>query len=215
MISFGRQDTNTPALVASLREAGVELRRVVVIGDEMESISTEVRHAAASHDVVITSGGIGPTHDDLTVAAVAGAFGLTVVRHPDLADLVRGVWSDRVNEAALRLADVPDGARLLFGDDGWLPVRTYCTEPTEPIMFGRYPNDLVGLTYHVTALDDYAPVTAGEADLLSVLWANAFDDSTASAENAAAFHKRLADEYGERGRRALSQVNWRTSRGRP
>ena len=71
--------------------------------------------------------------------------------------------------------------------DGWIPTNTYCAEPTQYIKFGTQPDDTVGLTYHVTALDEYAPVTNSEADFLGILWANAFNDSTTSAKKAAAF----------------------------
>ena len=71
--------------------------------------------------------------------------------------------------------------------DGWIPTYTYCTEPTQYIKFGTQPDDTVGLTYHVTPLNEYAPVTNGEADFLGILWANAFDASITSNKNAAAF----------------------------
>jgi len=71
--------------------------------------------------------------------------------------------------------------------DGWLPTYTYCTEPTQHIQFGTQPDDTTGLTYHVTPLDEYTPVTASEADFLGILWANAFDDSTTNRKKAAAF----------------------------
>ena len=68
------------------------------------------------------SGGIGPTHDDCTVRGVAAAFGLGVELHPELEAMIRGYWRDRFTPAALRMAEVPAGSRLLAGGDGLLPL---------------------------------------------------------------------------------------------
>ena len=116
------RDANAPLLIDLFRDSGVELRRLVCIADGVEVISAEVQGCAASHDVVVTSGGIGPTHDDRTVAGVAHAFSVPVVRDEELAGMIRGFWGTRVNDAALRMADVPEGARLVYGGDGLLPI---------------------------------------------------------------------------------------------
>ena len=68
-------DTNSPFLAAQLRELGVDLERILVIPDEVEIIADEVRRFSAAYDHVFTSGGIGPTHDDVTMESVAQAFG--------------------------------------------------------------------------------------------------------------------------------------------
>ena len=116
------RDTNAPLLIDLFREIGVELQRLAYIADELDAISGEIRGTAAAHDVVVTSGGIGPTHDDRTVAGVARAFSVPVVRDPDLESMIRRFWGARVNDAALRMADVPQGARLIEGGDGLLPI---------------------------------------------------------------------------------------------
>lgn len=116
------RDDNAPLLIARLRKRGVTLARLVVVGDRLEEIAAEVSRCASRHDVVITSGGIGPTHDDVTVAAVARALGRSVVRDPELEAMVRSFWGGRVNDAALRLADVPAGARLIRSHDALLPL---------------------------------------------------------------------------------------------
>src|ERR1700734_2289746 len=67
-------EANVAVLARALRELGVELRRVVVVKDDVETIAREVRELARSHDWLFTSGGIGPTHDDVTIEAVAKAF---------------------------------------------------------------------------------------------------------------------------------------------
>ena len=67
---------------------------------------------------MFTSGGVGPTHDDVTLAAVADAFGMEVRRHPELEALLRAGYGDRLHERDLRMADIPAGARLEYGPGG-------------------------------------------------------------------------------------------------
>jgi molybdenum cofactor synthesis domain-containing protein len=76
------QEANIPVLARALRDLGVLLRRVVVVMDDVDTIAHEVRELSNTHDWLFTSGGVGPTHDDVTVAAVAKAFGVTVVSSP-------------------------------------------------------------------------------------------------------------------------------------
>ncbi len=116
------RDTNAPALIDALRDLGVGLRRIAYVSDEIEEIAAEVRWCAERFDAVITSGGVGPTHDDRTVAAVALAFGVPVVRDPELVALIEGAWGERCTSSALRMADVPRGARLLHAPDRLLPI---------------------------------------------------------------------------------------------
>jgi len=116
------RDANGPLLIELLRDLGVRLERLVYVGDEITEIASELRGCSGRYDAVVTSGGIGPTHDDRTVAAVAEAFGVRVVRDGELAAMIRAFWGDRFTDAALRMAEVPEGARLLHGDDGLLPV---------------------------------------------------------------------------------------------
>jgi molybdenum cofactor synthesis domain-containing protein len=116
------QDTNGVLLIALLRDVGVPLKRLVTLGDDPARIAEEVRYCAARFDYVFSSGGLGPTHDDCTMEAMACAFERPLVRHPQLEQIVRTHWGERVNQAALKLADLPAGARLLFSEDGLLPV---------------------------------------------------------------------------------------------
>src|SRR5689334_20382615 len=106
-------DTNSPFLATELRGLGVSLRRILVIPDELDVIATEVRTASQQHDVVFTSGGVGPTHDDITIEGVARALGRSVIRHPDLEDKLRAFYGDKINEARLKMSEVPEGAELI------------------------------------------------------------------------------------------------------
>ncbi|MCS6797849.1 MAG: competence/damage-inducible protein A [Myxococcota bacterium] len=106
-------ERNVGPLACLLGAIGVRLRRVVVCPDEVEEIAGELRQLSAAHDLVFTSGGVGPTHDDVTYAAVALAFGRRIVRSEPLANLLRAHFGPATHEGHLRLADVPEGAELL------------------------------------------------------------------------------------------------------
>jgi molybdenum cofactor synthesis domain-containing protein len=109
-------DANASYLCHELRALGVDVRRISVIPDEVELIAAEVGRFAADYDVVFTSGGVGPTHDDVTIEGVARAAGVAVVRHPVLVALLEGYYKGTLNEAHLKMAEVPDGAELLVDE---------------------------------------------------------------------------------------------------
>jgi molybdopterin-biosynthesis enzyme MoeA-like protein len=119
----------------------VELRRVVVILDDIDEIAREVKLLSSTHDWLFTSGGVGPTHDDLTMEGVARAFGSRVVRHPELEALLRGYYGERLAERNLRMADVPDGAHFVHGESGpgWpvIAMRNVYILPGVPELFRR------------------------------------------------------------------------------
>jgi molybdenum cofactor synthesis domain-containing protein len=107
-------EENAAFLIGELRALGVDLRRITTIPDDLDDIAATVIATAARCDLVFTSGGVGPTHDDVTIAAIARGFGVNVVRHPELEAKVRGYWRDKLADANLRLADIPDGADLVY-----------------------------------------------------------------------------------------------------
>lgn len=108
-------DTNTYFAARELRSIGVELKRIAVVPDELDAIAEEVRYCSQRFEFVITSGGVGPTHDDITVAGVAAALELAVVIHPQLEALIREHFGDRPNKAGMKMAEVPQGAVLIEG----------------------------------------------------------------------------------------------------
>ena len=116
------RDANTECIIELMCDLGVELRRIVTMGDEENEIAAEVRFCSERFDAVITSGGVGPTHDDRTVAAVARAFGVGVERNPELERMIRIWWGKRFTEGALRMADIPEGSTLLYSSDGNMPL---------------------------------------------------------------------------------------------
>lgn len=107
------QDQNVVVLARALREIGVVLRRVVMVLDEVDTIAAEVKALSASHDVVITSGGVGPTHDDVTIASISRAFGVGVATSPEMEAMLRDYYGDNLREGHLLMARIPEGARLL------------------------------------------------------------------------------------------------------
>jgi molybdenum cofactor synthesis domain-containing protein len=133
-------DSNVVLLAKAMRAVGIVLDRVVIVPDTCDVIAEEVRSLSASHDVVFTSGGMGPTHDDVTVEAVALAFDVPVVVPDDLDRLLRSHYGDRINESHLRMARVPEGAKLVRRDGaGWptIVMRNVWLLPGVPHIFAR------------------------------------------------------------------------------
>jgi molybdenum cofactor synthesis domain-containing protein len=106
-------DTNSPFMSRELRKLGVTLQRITTIPDDVDVIGATVRLFAESFEIVFTSGGVGPTHDDVTMEGVARAFGRRVIRHPELDKRLREYLGGNANEARMRMADVPEGAELI------------------------------------------------------------------------------------------------------
>jgi molybdenum cofactor synthesis domain-containing protein len=115
-------DENARYLIGELRALGTVLRRIAVIPDVLDEIASTVADFAGRYTHVFTSGGVGPTHDDLTMEGVARAFGRGIVRHPELERLMRSFYGERLVERNLRMCDVPEGATLVGGDHPSWPV---------------------------------------------------------------------------------------------
>ncbi|XP_050786043.1 FAD synthase isoform X2 [Gopherus flavomarginatus] len=112
------QDTNSFFMCRKLRSLGVKVARISVVPDDVDTIATEISSFAAKFTYVLTSGGIGPTHDDVTFEAVAKAFGEQVCPHPELVALVHrffGKTDMRCPE--MKLAHVPESSLLNYGTD--------------------------------------------------------------------------------------------------
>lgn len=122
LLSGKVQDTNAVWSIGRLRALGVDLRRVVVVPDVEVEIVDEVRRCSRAVDVVFTSGGVGPTHDDITLQAIAAAFGVPLVLDERLAALMRGHFGDRLTDEHLRMARLPEGTELIEGGEIRWPV---------------------------------------------------------------------------------------------
>jgi molybdenum cofactor synthesis domain-containing protein len=133
-------EENAVFLIGELRSLGVDLRRITVIPDVLDDIAAAVTDASARFDHVFTSGGVGPTHDDITISAIAHGFGVGVTRHPELEAKIRAYWKDKLADANLRLADLPEGSTLVYGKDQVWPVVSFKNVyilPGVPALFRR------------------------------------------------------------------------------
>jgi molybdenum cofactor synthesis domain-containing protein len=143
LLSGKVEDENARYLTRELRALGVTLARIEIIPDVEAEIAETVRTLSARFELVFTSGGVGPTHDDVTLPAVAAAFGMTVARNPELEGLLRAGAGPGLHERDLRMADIPSGARLEYGPRGpgttWpvVVVRNVWILPGVPSIFRR------------------------------------------------------------------------------
>ena len=122
VLSGKTQDINSHFFCTELRQLGVEVQKISTIQDEIEIIGQEVATFSKRYDYVFTSGGVGPTHDDVTIDGIAHGFRLKVVRHSDIEQRMRRRLAGDVNEARLRMANVPEGAMLLATEALFAPI---------------------------------------------------------------------------------------------
>jgi molybdenum cofactor synthesis domain-containing protein len=110
-------DVNSPYLCRELRALGVEVERILTIPDLIDVIASEVRAMSGRYDFVFTSGGIGPTHDDLTRDGVAQAFGRELVLSSSIAGRIERAQGRAPNASQLKMAMIPEGATLVDAGD--------------------------------------------------------------------------------------------------
>src|SRR3954454_18881988 len=114
VLSGRTRDANIQFLATGLGDLGIPLREVRIIPDVRETIIDTVNEVRRKFDYVFTTGGIGPTHDDITSECVAEAFGVPLILHPEAKRLLESHYPPGgLNEARLRMAHVPEGAVLL------------------------------------------------------------------------------------------------------
>lgn len=116
------QDANSPYLCRELRALGVEIKRISIIPDDVDSIAEGAAAFSTAYDIVITTGGVGPTHDDVTIHGIAKGLGRRVISHPDLERVLQRLYGGKANGVHLRMAQVPEGAELLGQPDLVFPV---------------------------------------------------------------------------------------------
>jgi molybdenum cofactor synthesis domain-containing protein len=137
------EDQNARFLVGELRALGVSVRRIEVLPDVPADISEAVRALSGRYDHLFTSGGVGPTHDDVTLPAIAAAFDMRLSRRQELCQLIQRSLGADFTERDLRMADIPEGATLLYGDppdhSRWpvVCVRNVFVLPGVPQIFRR------------------------------------------------------------------------------
>jgi molybdenum cofactor synthesis domain-containing protein len=115
ILSGRTQDRNIEQVALWLNQQGIRLAEVRVVADDMAAIDEAVNQLRVRNDYLFTTGGIGPTHDDITVDAIAAAVGVPVVIHPRARVVLEDYYASRggLTEARLRMARVPEGAELI------------------------------------------------------------------------------------------------------
>jgi molybdenum cofactor synthesis domain-containing protein len=123
ILSGRTQDKNVAQIAAWLNLQGIRLREVRIVPDVQERIVEAVDAFRTTHDYLFTTGGIGPTHDDITVDAIAAALGVDVIIHPRARAILEAYYVTRggLTEARLRMARVPDGAELIRNEVSGAP----------------------------------------------------------------------------------------------
>ena len=174
ILSGKYRDDNSPWLAVRLRELGVDLQHVVVIPDDIDGIARTVRALSDTFDHVFTTGGVGPTHDDMTMAGVARAFGVGLARAPRLEAVLRAHLRGPVTDDALRMADIPVGAELWEDGDIRFPqvvMRNVIIFPGVPALlrmkFDAIAHRLGGTPVHAARLVSTATESAIAATLRS------------------------------------------------
>lgn len=116
ILSGRTRDANMHFLAGELTKVGIDLKEVRIVSDDAPAIVRAVRELSEGYDSVFTSGGIGPTHDDITADCIAEAFGETIDVRDDARALLAAHYERQgteLNEARLRMARIPDGATLI------------------------------------------------------------------------------------------------------
>lgn len=138
-------DTNTQTAAKALRKECLQLSRVVVVSDDVCEIATEIRRLRNEVDVVITSGGVGPTHDDVTIKGVAEALERELVFNEEMGELLRekmnaSVPNQELTSAQIKMATLPSNAKLRYlSTDEWpvLQCRNVFVLPGIPEFFSK------------------------------------------------------------------------------
>lgn len=114
-------DVNVNTIARRMADVGINLGEVRMVRDDEAAIIEAVNTLRKRYTTVFTTGGIGPTHDDITIAAIAKAFGVAVVRNIEVEQKLREHYGSRVTPAALRMADYPAGARIVHHGQDFAP----------------------------------------------------------------------------------------------
>jgi molybdenum cofactor synthesis domain-containing protein len=122
LLSGKIRDANGHYLAKGMRRRGIRLVELAMVGDDLEIIGDTLRRLVSRADIVFTSGGVGPTHDDITLEAIAKATDRPLERHPEMEAMLRSHYGERISDAALSMADVPRGT-VMRAAEGWPVLR--------------------------------------------------------------------------------------------
>jgi len=121
ILNGSTKDTNSQFLVERLTSLGVEVKRILVLPDEMDVIVSEIARIKDEFEFIITTGGIGPTHDDLTREAIAKATGRRIVFNEEAAQAIERAYKKKPTETQLIMAHLPEGCRLIGNEQTGAP----------------------------------------------------------------------------------------------
>lgn len=113
VLSGRTRDTNTNTIARFLAALGIDLLEARVVGDRQAQIVAALNALRETYDYLFTTGGIGPTHDDITADAVAAAFGVALPEHPEALAILQARYGDDFNAARRRMARIPEGGDLI------------------------------------------------------------------------------------------------------
>ncbi len=122
ILSAQVEDTNLRHMFRKLNQAGYHIEEARFVRDEEETISEAVRELSRKSEFVISTGGIGPTHDDVTLKAFARAFDVPLIQHPELLEKVRSFFGDDIKPSGLRLTMVPQNTTLVYAGPSKWPI---------------------------------------------------------------------------------------------
>jgi molybdenum cofactor synthesis domain-containing protein len=168
LLSGKIRDANGPYLTAGLRRHGIDLMEVHVVADEIEAIAEAVNLVRTRRDHCFTSGGIGPTHDDVTMEGVGAAFAAPLEERPELVELVEAVFgTSESGQAWRKMAIVPQGTRLDFIGGHWpvYVVENVYVLPGIPEIFRRQLDFLIESLEAVPIETNVAYMRIGEGEL--------------------------------------------------
>ena len=121
ILSGRTQDANLSYLAKWLNSYGIRLSEARVIADDEDAIVIGLNSVRAQYDYVFTTGGIGPTHDDITAASIAKAFGVDLIPHPEAVQMLEDYYGDKITDDRLRMALMPKGAQLIHNKASGAP----------------------------------------------------------------------------------------------
>ena len=182
ILSGRTRDSNMYHLAGELTKVGIDLTEVRVVADDRDAIIAAVRALSAGHDQVFTSGGIGPTHDDITANCMAAAFGVPIDVRADARAILQAHYDragTQLNEARLRMARIPDGATLIDNPvsaaPGFSLGNVHVLAGVPSVFQAMVASVLPGLTGGVPLLSQSWRIEKGEGDIAGPLTALAQD----------------------------------------
>ncbi len=119
------RDANSFYLASELRALGVDVRKISVIPDEIELIGREVEEFSSRYDYVFTSGGVGPTHDDVTMAGIADGFGVKLAESSEIREFLCLRYESDLNSSIIKMAMIPKGSKVNYSKNMRFPVISY------------------------------------------------------------------------------------------